>query len=120
VDGRQQRGLEIAARCKIQKRGDGWVVPSQSVRGSYLVTLESDGPHCTCPDFELRGLVCKHAYAVEIVMQRETVTETTAGGDTRTTVTETAAVRLTYRRTGPRTIGRRRPRRNCSAACFAT
>jgi hypothetical protein len=101
VSTREQRGLEIAARSKIQRRGDGWDVPSQSVKGSYLVTLESDGPHCTCPDFELRGGICKHGYAVEIFLKRETVTETTARGDTRTTVTETTAVRLSYPQNWP-------------------
>jgi transposase len=101
VDARQQRGVEIAARSKIQRRGNGWVVPSQSLNGSYLVTMESDGPHCTCPDFELRGTVCKHGYAVTIFLKRETVTETTPSGETRTTVTETAAVRLSYPQNWP-------------------
>jgi transposase len=63
--------------------------------------MEADGPHCTCPDFELRRVVCKHAYAVEIVLKRETVTETTAEGKARTTVTETAAVRLSYPQNWP-------------------
>lgn len=101
MNAREQRGLEIAARSKIQRRGSGWVVPSQSFNGSYLVTLESTGPRCTCPDFELRGVVCKHAYAVEIVIKRETVTETTAAGGDRTTVTETTAVRLSYAQNWP-------------------
>jgi hypothetical protein len=42
-------------------------------------------------------------------MKRETVTETTADDEARTTVTETAAVYLTYPpRTGPPTTGHRR------------
>jgi transposase len=102
VNVREQRGLEIAARANIQRRGNGWVVPSQSFNGSYQVTLEADGPHCTCPDFELRGVVCKHAYAVEIVIQRSTVTEIAADGtEGPTTVTETAAVRLSYPQNWP-------------------
>src|SRR5690242_4726253 len=101
MDAREQRGLEIAARARIQKSGDAWVVPSQSDKGSYKVTMGEHGPRCTCPDFELRGRTCKHGYAVEIVIKRETVTETTAGGDSRTTVTETAAVRVTYPQNWP-------------------
>lgn len=101
MDAREQRGLEIAARARIEKRGESWIVPSQTLKGSYRVTMGEDGPRCTCPDFELRGLRCKHGYAVEIVMQRETVTETTPEGDQRTTVTETAAVRISYPQNWP-------------------
>lgn len=101
MDARGQRGLEIAARSRIEKQGDCWIVPSQSAKGSYQVTMATDGPHCTCPDFELRGVRCKHGYAVEIVMKRETVIETTPSGESRTTVTETAAVRLTYPQNWP-------------------
>jgi hypothetical protein len=101
MDVREQRGLEIAARARIQKAGDTWVVPSQSSKGSYKVTLGEHGPRCTCPDFELRGQTCKHGYAVEIVLQRETVTETSVTGETQTTVTETAAVRISYPQNWP-------------------
>ena len=96
MDLREQKGLEIAARARIEKRGETWIVPSQSGAGTYRVTMDDDGPRCTCPDFELRGVRCKHGYAVEIVVKRETVTETMPSGESRTTVTETAAVRVTY------------------------
>lgn len=98
MDAREQRGLEIAAKARIERAGSAWLVPSQSDNTSrrYRVTRTPDGPHCTCPDFELRGQTCKHGYAVEIVVKRETVTETTAEGETRTTVMETAAVRVSY------------------------
>jgi transposase len=96
VDAREQRGLEIAAKHRIEKRGASWLVPAQSKAGTYRVTMTPEGPSCTCPDYELRGTRCKHGFAVEIVIRRETVTETTVDGDTRTTVTETAAVRLSY------------------------
>jgi hypothetical protein len=96
MDLREQKGLEIAARARIEKRGETWFVPSQSANGTYRVTMDDDGPRCTCPDFELRGVRCKHGYAVEIVMKRETVTETAPDGSSQATVTETAAVRVTY------------------------
>lgn len=101
MDAREQKGLEIAARARIEKKGGAWLVPSQSSKGTYQVTMGEDGPHCTCPDFELRGTRCKHGYAVEIVIQRETVTETMPSGESRTTVTETTAVRVTYPQNWP-------------------
>lgn len=101
MDAREQRGLEIAARARIVKKDGVWVVPSQSSKGFYQVTMADNGPHCTCPDFELRGTRCKHGYAVEIVVQRELFTETTPDGVQRTTITETAAVRISYPQNWP-------------------
>lgn len=92
MDPRQQRGLEIAATLRIQEHGNGWIVPSQTLNGRYTVTQEADGPHCTCPDYELRRLPCKHAFAVEFYLRRET----TVTPDGETTVTETRAMRVTY------------------------
>jgi transposase-like protein len=46
-----------------------WVVPSQAGNGTYTVHY-AYVPHirwtCTCPDFELRGIPCKHINAVKI------------------------------------------------------
>ena len=100
MDGRQQRGLEIAATMKLEKQADGsWSVPSQRKAKRYAV--DAIAQNCTCPDFELRHKTCKHLYAVEYVLKRETVTETTPDGETRTTVTETTAVRVTYAQNWP-------------------
>lgn len=98
--GRKQRGLEIAARCRVVRHGQGWVVPSQSGSGRYTVTGLTSGasievPHCTCPDYETRMLKCKHIFAVEYVIQRET------NADGSTTVTETLRVTKTVKRTYP-------------------
>src|SRR5436309_1729493 len=92
MDARQQRGLMIAATARIRraKVGPVYTVPSQSMQGEY--TVDMGRRRCSCPDFELRKLPCKHLFAVEYVMQRETVT--TPEGETQ--VTETHAVRLTY------------------------
>jgi len=102
MDAREQRGLEIAARSKVVRRGLGWSVPSQSGAGKYTVTglprAMEGGPRCSCPDFELRGQPCKHIYAVRIVIQREfdygngTVTET---------VSVTKTVKRTYSQDWP-------------------
>lgn len=45
-----------------------WVVPSQSGCGTYTVKrlLESRHWRCTCPDYEHRGVECKHICAVKI------------------------------------------------------
>ena len=101
MDGREQRGMEIAARFKIAKRERDWSVPSQTGEGRYTVSgVDADAPRCTCPDFEDRQQPCKHIYAVRIVIQREfsfdgeTVTE-------RETVTITKTVKRTYPQNWP-------------------
>lgn len=94
---RQQKGLEIAARCKLTNRNGLWLVPSQSKSKKYKVDLEAG--HCSCPDHEYTQQKCKHIYAVEFVIQRETTTTTTtdAEGNTTTTTTTTETVkRKTY------------------------
>jgi transposase len=97
TDARQQRGLIIAATAKITKRDKGtWIVPSQSQNGRYAVTITNEGKLCTCPDFELRRKPCKHVYAVQYLLFRETTTN----GDS-TTVREAAAVRVTYAQNWP-------------------
>jgi transposase len=72
MDARQERGLVIATTSRIEKNLLGWKVPSQSGNGTYIVNLDHGKPFCTCPDYEKRGLPCKHIHAVEFVIQRET------------------------------------------------
>jgi predicted nucleic acid-binding Zn finger protein len=97
VNARQERGRQIAATAKITKRDRGtWIVPSQSDKGRYAETITKQGKFCTCPDFELRQQPCKHVFAVQYVLFRETTTN----GDS-TTVKETAAVRVTYAQNWP-------------------
>jgi predicted nucleic acid-binding Zn finger protein len=93
---RQQRGLEIAATSKIERKGGAWLVPSQSGKGRYTVIPHTDAPHCTCPDHQDGGHKCKHLFAVEYVLQREQNT------DGSTTITETVrAVQQTVRKVYP-------------------
>ena len=47
MDAREQRGLEIAARSKIERRGDYWIVPSQTLSGSYQVTMDDSATWTT-------------------------------------------------------------------------
>ena len=92
-DGRKQRGVAIAALNRIRKAPKGYIVPSQSGQGKYAVVVDGDKATCTCPDYELRRLACKHALAVEIVLRRETALDGT--------VIETRAARITYRQDWP-------------------
>ncbi len=94
MDVREQRGLEIAATKKLRQKGDLWVVPSQAGAGTYVVDpTEARGATCTCPDYETRQASCKHVFAVEFTMRRETV------APDGTVVAE--QLRLTYRQEWP-------------------
>ena len=96
MEAREQKGLEIAAKSKLQRAGDRWFVPSQSAKYGLYYEVKPDAakPHCTCPDFESRQLHCKHLFAVEYVIQREF----TYNEETQTqTVTETVTVKQTYK-----------------------
>jgi hypothetical protein len=68
---REQRGLRIAATCKLTQKGGIWLVPSQSGHGRYTVGPDSESPHFTCADHETQGLKCKHLFAVEFAMKRK-------------------------------------------------
>lgn len=86
METREERGLKIAATCKIEKNKLGYKVPSQSGNGSYIVSMDGNEPFCTCPDFEARHQPCKHIYAVEFMLKREEMPDGT------TVVTQTMKV----------------------------
>jgi len=46
-----------------------WIVPSQTGNGTYQVHVFRRHWKCTCPDFELRGVPCKHIACVKIWTQ---------------------------------------------------
>jgi len=72
MDLREQRGMELAATRTIRRDGTGWIVPSQTGKGTYRVSHAAHRhPECTCPDYETRGGKCKHIYAAIFVMRRE-------------------------------------------------
>lgn len=67
---REQRGVVIAALCKLAPNNGQWVVPSQTVSDRrYSVNVQAGT--CTCPDQQETGFKCKHLYAVEFTMKRE-------------------------------------------------
>ncbi len=79
-EARQQRGLVIAALCKLNKTPEGWLVPSQT-ETSKIYRVDPAKQTCTCPDHQEAGHKCKHLYAVEFTAKREihddgTVTDT--------------------------------------------
>ena len=85
MNAREERGLVIAALCKLNKYENGWLVPSQSGAKIYNVNVQAQT--CSCPDHQEAGFKCKHLYAVEFTIKRETdgqgnVTESTASAGT--------------------------------------
>jgi transposase len=95
MNDREQRGLIIAATSKIQKKGGVYLVPSQSGGNRYTVCLDAENPHCSCPDHETRGVVCKHIHAVQFVIKREVEADGSVTETMTRTLTETIQ-RKTY------------------------
>jgi hypothetical protein len=47
---REIKALQIAAKSKLTRKGNTWLVPSQAGHGEYKVNPDPEAPHCTCPD----------------------------------------------------------------------
>jgi transposase len=87
---RQERGLQLAkgkAKAFRPIAGETYFVPSQTNAGSGYVVDMSAGK-CSCPDFEERGGVCKHQWAVRYVRHELPMPDGTS------VVTE--SIRITY------------------------
>jgi transposase len=70
MEARAVRGLEITSQAEITREGNVWIVPSQTTpMKRYTVNLFIQT--CTCPDFEENRGKCKHIYAAEFALQRE-------------------------------------------------
>jgi transposase len=89
METREQRGLIIAATCRLNRNDDGtWSVPSQShAETVYRVNLETKA--CTCPDCTESGFICKHYYAASIVSKRDVLPNGTVIETKSVTLTET-------------------------------
>src|SRR5882762_8853555 len=84
MEPREIKGLEIAAKSKLVRKGNTWYVPSQSNKQEkYTVALTDEEPQCTCRDYEFRNNKCKHIFAVQYTIEREQ----TPDGQTVTTET---------------------------------
>ncbi len=80
MEAREIKALQIAATMPLKRTTYGWQVPSQSGPTIYKVASTNpkmarmdtvSGLACNCPDYELRGLPCKHIMAVEFTIKRE-------------------------------------------------
>ena len=71
MDLREQRGMELAATRTIRQKAGIWIVPSQLER-TYRVHLMPKIASCTCPDFETRGVNCKHIFAATLCYETRT------------------------------------------------
>lgn len=49
MDPREERGIAIAKRCNIVKKGFFYMVPSQSSSVKYTVVLSETTPFCSLP-----------------------------------------------------------------------
>ncbi|MDB5292910.1 MAG: Transposase, family protein/SWIM domain fusion [Phycisphaerales bacterium] len=101
VDHRPIRGMEIAAVARIERDGNYHLVPSQSGQPRYKVWYNEDQPSCNCPDFETRGCKCKHIWAVQYTIQRETTVAVAPNGTTTVTETVTLTKKKTYAQDWP-------------------
>jgi transposase len=100
---REAKGEDIAKKFRIVQSGNLWLVPSQG-GGKKNYKVDPENGSCTCPDFEYTGFKCKHQYAVEFTVRRETkrTFKVDAKGNTTTTETETVTVkRKTYPQVWP-------------------
>lgn len=72
MDARELKGLELAARARIERHRSYWSVPSSAGLGGGGYKIDLNATTCTCEDFELhRPAPCKHLHAVRFVMERE-------------------------------------------------
>jgi hypothetical protein len=101
VDHRPIRGMEIAAVARIERDGNFHLVPSQSGQPRYKVWYNEQQPSCNCPDFETRGCKCKHIWAVEYTLKRETAVAVDPNGTTTVTETVTLTKKKTYSQNWP-------------------
>ena len=89
MDPRQERGLIIAATCRLHRNDDGtWLVPSQTNRQALAYIVNLQAKTCTCPDHAEGGFTCKHYHAASIVHQRDVLPDGTVIETKSLTLTE--------------------------------
>ena len=69
MEGRESKGLAMAASVQPHRKSNVYVVPSQGGCKTYTVDLNADPPTCTCPDYAERRHECKHIFAVRYSIQ---------------------------------------------------
>src|SRR6266478_5328333 len=89
MDPREQRGLVIAATCRLNRNNDGtWRVPSQTRKEAIFYTVNLETKACTCPDCAEGGFLCKHYFAATIVHKRDILPDGTMVETKSVTFTE--------------------------------
>ena len=79
-EGRQRRGLVIAATTPYLKIPGGWLTPSQAnPEVLYRLARDEDGAFCECPDYAQRATACKHVFGLEHTLKRDQLTEAVKG-----------------------------------------
>jgi transposase len=72
MDARNVKALELTGDMRISFKDGVWLVPSQtSASTRYKVNPSLAAPSCTCDDFQLRQLPCKHIAAVRLLLDRQ-------------------------------------------------
>jgi hypothetical protein len=71
MEAREQRGLLIAAKCRLTKKGNEWKVPSQTYSTGKWYSVNPYAGTCTCLDHQEAGHKCKHIFAVLYTIERE-------------------------------------------------
>jgi transposase len=98
MNAREQRGLIIAATCRLNRKADGtYIVPSQTRKETISYEVDLQSKKCTCPDCTEGGFVCKHYYAASIVHRRDVLPD----GTMIETDTVTVMERKTYAQNWP-------------------
>ena len=98
MDQRQLRAISIANNSQIIESASGkWIVPSQTGKGHYSVGLNGTA-RCTCPDFDSRGVKCKHIWAAEFTIERK---QTENGSEVTRSIRRTKKVERTYGQNWP-------------------
>lgn len=65
MEPREIKGLEIAAKLKLVRRGNTWYVPSQSNKQEkYTVALTDEKPQCTCRDNDFLGKAASNIISI--------------------------------------------------------
>ena len=96
---REERGLIIAATCKLNRNADGtWRVPAQTNKQVVAYTVNLETKACTCPDCAENGFVCKHYFAASIVHKRDVLPDGTVIEQKQFAFTEK---RVTYKQDWP-------------------
>ena len=97
MDAREQRGMVIAATCRLNRADDGtWIVPSQSnTEKVYRVNLEAK--KCTCADHAESGHTCKHFFAAQFTYKRDFLPDGTMIETKSVTFTEKKIYRQDWR-----------------------